>query len=80
MQTKIAKWGNSLGIRVPKAFAEEAKVEAGSLVDIAVENGEIVIRPTRPYVYDIDLLVKAIDVNNLHEAVETGSPRGRETW
>lgn len=80
MQTKIQRWGNSLGIRIPKAFAEEAKVEAGSRVEIAVEDGELVIRPTRSDAYDIELLVKAIDTNNLHDPIETGSPRGRETW
>lgn len=80
MPTKIQRWGNSLGIRIPKAFAEQAKVEAGSLVDIAVEDGELVIRPIRSDVYDIGLLVKAINANNLHEAIETGSRRGREIW
>ncbi len=30
MQTTIRKWGNSLGLRIPKAFAEEAGVSAGS--------------------------------------------------
>lgn len=80
MQTKIQRWGNSLGIRIPKAFAEEAKVEAGSLVDIAVKDGELVIRPTRSDGYDLDSLVKAIHPSNLHEAVETGPPLGRESW
>jgi len=32
MQTKVQKWGNSLGLRIPKSFAEQAGVEAGSEV------------------------------------------------
>jgi len=29
MRTRIQRWGNSLGLRIPKSFAEEAGVEAG---------------------------------------------------
>ena len=38
MQTKVQKWGNSLGLRIPKSFAEQAGVEAGSEVDLSVED------------------------------------------
>jgi len=42
MLTRIQKWGNSLGLRIPKSFAAEVEVEAGSTVDIRVENGDLV--------------------------------------
>lgn len=80
MHTKIQRWGNSLGLRIPKAFAEEARVEAGSTVDIAIEDGELVIRPIRSRRYDLASLVKAITAVNVHDAVETGPPVGREGW
>jgi antitoxin component of MazEF toxin-antitoxin module len=35
VQTKILKGGNSLGVRIPRSFAAEAKVDAGSVVDIS---------------------------------------------
>ena len=41
MQTKVLRWGNSLGIRIPRSFASEARVEAGSSVDISVEDGTL---------------------------------------
>jgi len=37
MQTKIQKWGNSLGLRIPRSFAAEAQVEEGATVDLSVE-------------------------------------------
>lgn len=80
MQTKIQWWGNSLGLRIPKSFAQEARVEAGSAVDITVEDGGLVVRPVRPRAYSLRSLVRAINSGNIHEAVETGSPVGRETW
>jgi antitoxin MazE len=43
MQTKIQRWGNSLGLRIPRSFAEEAGVEAGSQVDISVRDGNLVV-------------------------------------
>jgi len=80
MVTKIQRWGNSLGLRIPKSFAEEASVEAGSLVDISVEGGDLVIRPVRSRGYDLGELVRAITPKNIHEPVETGPPVGREAW
>src|SRR2546425_4785607 len=54
MVTKIQKWGNSLGIRIPKSFAKEAQVGAGSRVDLAVKAGRLIIIPVRPQGYDLE--------------------------
>jgi antitoxin component of MazEF toxin-antitoxin module len=43
--TQIAKWGNSLGLRLPKSVAIEAQVGEGDTVNVSVKNGAIVIRP-----------------------------------
>ncbi|MGH2785447.1 MAG: AbrB/MazE/SpoVT family DNA-binding domain-containing protein [Actinomycetota bacterium] len=80
METRIQRWGNSLGVRIPKAFAEEADVDAGSAVDVTVVNGDLVLRPLRRRSYDLSTLVKGIDQGNVHEAIETGPSVGREAW
>ena len=79
MQTKVLRWGNSLGIRIPRSFASEARVEAGSSVDISVEDGTLLIRPLRRR-YALADLLKSITSRNLHEEVATGAPVGREVW
>ncbi|HVE92304.1 MAG TPA: AbrB/MazE/SpoVT family DNA-binding domain-containing protein [Actinomycetota bacterium] len=79
MQTKIQRWGNSLALRIPKSFAEEARVEAGSTVDLSIEDGELVIRPLRRQ-YSLRSLVAEINRDNVHEAIDTGEPVGRESW
>ena len=79
METKIQRWGNSLGLRIPKSFAEEARVEAGSTVDLSIEDGELVIRPLRRR-YSLRSLVAGINRGNVHEPVDTGEPVGREAW
>lgn len=80
METKIQRWGNSLGLRIPKAFAEEAGVEAGSAVDVSVEDGDLVVRPLQARRYDLRSLLRGINARNIHEPVETGRPVGREVW
>ena len=80
MQTKVQKWGNSLGLRIPKSFAEQAGVEAGSEVDLSVEDGELIIRPKRLPKYELKDLLRGVTAKNVHKAVETGEPVGREAW
>jgi len=80
MRTKIQKWGNSLGLRIPKSFAQEVEVEAGSPVDISVDRGRLIIRLARYPVYRLEDLVSGITKKNLHEEIPTGDATGREAW
>ena len=80
MLTRIQKWGNSLGLRIPRAFAADVEVEAGSFVDIRVENGELIIRPVRRREYVLSELLEGVNPSNLHEEISTGDPAGRESW
>ena len=80
MLTKIQKWGNSLGLRIPKSFAAEADVEAGSTVDLAIEDGGLVIRSVRRPQYSLEELLEGVNARNLHKEVATGEPVGREAW
>jgi antitoxin MazE len=34
MLTKVQKWGNSLALRIPKAFAVDAQLENDSFVEL----------------------------------------------
>lgn len=80
MQTKVQKWGNSLALRIPKVLALDAHIKEGSLVDIAVSNGEIVAKATRKTTFDLKTLVARITPETIHGEVETGGPVGRESW
>ncbi len=80
MLTKVQKWGNSLGLRIPRTFAADAKVEPGSVVDIALERGGLMVRPARRKKYALADLLKGITKRNLHGEVATGDPVGREVW
>jgi len=71
MTTQIAKWGNSLGLRLPKSVAEQAQIQDGDHIDVSVRNGAIVIRPSRP-AYSLDALVAKITPRNRHRESDWG--------
>lgn len=80
MQTKIQKWGNSLGLRIPRSFAAEAQVSEGATVDLSVENGRLLVRPLRRRKYVLGDLLKKVTPRNMHREVSTGEAVGREAW
>jgi antitoxin MazE len=46
MRAKISKWGNSLGVRLPKAIAEAAGLREGQVVDLAPQPDGVNLRRT----------------------------------
>jgi antitoxin MazE len=80
MRTTIQKWGNSLAVRIPKAFVKEAHVAYGTAVDLSVDDGKIVIDPHLEPEYRLADLLKGVTKRNLHAEVETGGPVGQEAW
>lgn len=77
--TQIAKWGNSLGLRLPKAVAAEARVGEGDTVEVTVKDGAIIIRPAQ-VTYTLEELVSKITPRNRHAETDWGKPVGREEW
>jgi len=69
--TQISKWGNSLGLRLPKSVAREAQLDEGDTVDVVVKDGAIVIRPSRP-TYSLAQLVARITPRNRHGESDWG--------
>jgi antitoxin MazE len=80
MQTKIQKWGNSLGLRIPRSFAEEAGVRVGSEVDLSIQDGDLVIKATKRTKYQLKDLLRKVTAKNIHEEIATGDPVGKEAW
>jgi len=77
--TQLSKWGNSLGLRLPKSVAREAQLDEGDTVQVSVDNGTILIRPTRPR-YTLDELVNRITARNRHDESDWDIPVGHEAW
>jgi len=79
MTTRVATWGNSLALRLPRTVAAEAELRDGDAVDVTVEHGAIVVRPAARR-YSIEDLVKGITPRNRHKETDWGPPVGKEVW
>ena len=45
--SKVARWGNSLGVRIPREGVEQLGLREGESVKVEVRNGSIIIRPAK---------------------------------
>ncbi len=77
MFARIAKWGNSLGVRVPKDIASRLGLTEGTQVDISAEDGRIVITATRPR-YKLEDLLVGMTPEAMSDAFDWGPDKGRE--
>jgi antitoxin MazE len=79
MRVTVSRWGNSLGVRIPRAVAEDARITEGSLVDVRVEDGRIVAVPVEAEL-TLESLLAGITRNNLHPEQPDDRSREREAW
>ncbi len=79
MTTRVARWGHSLAVRIPKAFAEQAGLEEGAEVGFALSDGKLILNQVPP-AYGLDQLVEGITPENRHDETDWGAPVGREVW
>jgi antitoxin MazE len=80
MKTQLAKWGNSLAVRIPKPIADAAEFRAGEDLELAAEGpGTVKIRK-RQHKPKLGDLLRAIKPTNLHGETDWGEPVGRELW
>ena len=80
MKTRVQKWGNSLALRIPKAFAEEAGLRASAAVELTLVEGTLVVRPFTAPPLTLDNLLRGITDDNLPSEWDTGPAAGKEVW
>lgn len=77
MQVQLARWGNSLGLRIPKDIASRFGLNEGGRVDIEAEGDRIVIRVDRPR-YDLEDLLTGMSPDDMRDVFDWGPDVGRE--
>ena len=77
MQVMVARWGNSLGLRIPKDIATRTGLCEGARVEVVAEGDRIVITPARPRYVLADLL-QGMTPEAMREAFDWGPDKGRE--
>ena len=76
MQAHITKWGNSLGVRIPRVLADKIGFYAGTAVDLSIRDHHIIISKG----YSLDSMLKDVKAENLHQEISEGPSRGKESW
>jgi antitoxin MazE len=82
MKVRFQKWGNSLALRIPKAFVDEIGASDSKVADMSVRDGKLVIQivksKRRKRRYTLADLVEGITPENRHSEVYWGPPVGNE--
>jgi len=76
-KAQVAKWGNSLAVRIPKAVAEQARMQEGDAILIEVLNGHIEVRPAER-IPTLEELVAQMTPENRHGEIDWGPDVGKE--
>lgn len=80
MRVKIQKWGNSLAVRIPQAFARETRIANNSIVELNLEKDHLVISPVEESDnLELANLLEQVDDDNLHDPVDFGPAEGKES-
>lgn len=79
MQLAIAKWGNSLAVRLPRNVARDARLTEGVPVELTVKDGVVVVTPVRKK-YRLDDLLAQMNDTNKHAETDWGDAQGEEVW
>ena len=82
MKVKISRWGNSLGLRLPKAAVEAIGLTPGAEVDVTIEGRDLRVRSPQPITHyrleDIIAEMDRLGPQNEPESVDWGPNLGAE--
>jgi len=76
MGSTIARWGNSLAIRLPKAVLDAANIHEGEPVTVTAQGDALIVR--RAPRIDIEAMIASIAPETLPDESLDSAPIGRE--
>ena len=79
MKTSVARWGNSLALRIPRGVAIKSRLAVGVEVELAAKADGFVVRRSAPS-YALSELLAEVRAGNRHTEIATGPARGAEAW
>lgn len=57
----VQKWGNSLALRIPATIARSAHFHIGTLVELDVRDGNVIVKPTGQQKLSLDERLASFD-------------------
>lgn len=76
MQIHVTKWGNSLGVRIPRALANKIGIHEGTPVDVSIQDQQIMITKG----LSLQSLLSQVTSENIHKETSWGPTCGEEAW
>lgn len=80
METRLQRWGNSLAVRIPKSFAQEAGLDDNARVVLSLVDGKLLIEPMPMSDFTLDSLLAGVTDQNMHAEFHSGPAVGNEVW
>ena len=78
MKSKLQKWGNSHGVRIPSSFLKEIGLKENDNIDISVVHDSIIIK--KDNYKSFDEIIKGYNGDYVCEEFEPYDVRGNELW
>jgi antitoxin MazE len=75
MAVTLQRWGNSIGLRLPKAMLEQVGLKEGARVEVSIEGDHLLIRRDRLKLAD---LLAQCTPEARPDPIDFGPPAGRE--
>lgn len=79
MPSVVARWGNSLAVRLPREIAETANLTDGVRVNISVKGERVILESVRPR-YELSDLLAQMKPEHRRAEFDWGTPSGGEVW
>ncbi|WP_245719464.1 AbrB/MazE/SpoVT family DNA-binding domain-containing protein [Pelagirhabdus alkalitolerans] len=77
LKTTIRKWGNSLGLRIPKEIVENQNIDDGLEMEIIEKGNQIILSPVKKQP-TLDDLLATYTHDRHHDEIDWGESKGRE--
>ncbi len=80
MEARLQKWGNSDGVRIPKAFLQSLNLKTNDKIIIEQVDDKIVISKCNKDKISLKELFDEYHGKNMTKEFEWDDARGREIW
>lgn len=77
----VAKWGNSVGVRLPKECLAAGQISIGDKLQVEAALDQITFKRLRePTKYRLEDILESFDTPGIHEELAWGGAKGAEIW
>ena len=81
LKTKVAKWGNSIAVRIPDRIVRDAGLVQGGAISVSWNRNKVVIEKLTRTHDALSGLIDRITDKNRHDYAWKGvEPKGAEVW